>query len=201
MSDTAPPPAWMGDEAWAPKPPRSHVQREHAFQCVVDKFIRKVVLSPMWTTAINHENELTQNARARAKARGTEAGVHDLYVCQGPPAGQLYGKSIWIECKWGAGGLTDAQLHVACQLSLCRIPHGVAWSIYDICAHLQLAQFRLHDNLGRWTVEYQARAEAAVRQAEIRAAKKGGTPRTAPRTGRRKIRNPGDVSRKVLGLP
>ena len=179
---------------WQPKPARRHVQREAVFQAVANKFVRAVVLPPMWTTGINHENELTENARARAKARGVESGVFNSYVCQSP------GLSCFIEYKWGGNKPSDAQMHVAQKLALCLIPRGFAWSMYDVLHHLRHAGFALHANAERWVVEYQAHAEAAVAQAELRAEAKADRPRAPGVPRRRTTKYKGDVSRKVLGL-
>ncbi len=172
MSDTAPPPAWQMDD---PAPLRSQVQREHAFQRVAIAFIRRVVVPPRWVTAICHENELTENARARAKARGVEPGVHDLYVCQAP------GRSVWLELKWGDNTPSKAQLHVALQLDECGIARMFCWSIDEVLAGLKLAAISLHGNAFNLATEYQVHAEAAVAKAEAKAGKpwKPGRPRTA----------------------
>lgn len=171
MSDTVPAPAFMSDEDIAP---RSHVQREHAFHSVADRFIDRVVLEPKWTTGINHENELTDNARARARGRGVKSGVHDIYICQAP------GRSCWLELKWGGNRASDAQQAVGRALDACGIPRGFAWSIHQILEHLRAAGFALHGGAAVLAQEYQARAEAAVRKAEMKAPRKVGKSR--PRT-------------------
>lgn len=168
--DLAPPPAFM-DEADI-RAPRRAVQREHAFQRVAIEFIRKVVLPPMWCTAICHENELTQNARARAKARGVQPGVHDLYVCQAPAL------STWIELKWGKNTPSEDQKRVGDILWQCGFTPGFAWTIAEILLILRDAKMKLHGNADNLAIEYHARADAAVKRAEINAGKQKPGKRT-----------------------
>jgi hypothetical protein len=140
------------------------VQREHAFQGIADRFIDRVMLAPYWTTGINHENELTDNARARARGRGVKPGVPDIYIAQG-------GRSCWIELKWGSNQPSDAQIAVHDALTDCQIARSFAWSIHGIMTALLGAGFSLHPNALNIAVEYQARAEAAVAKAEERASR------------------------------
>jgi hypothetical protein len=153
--------------------PRQRVAREAAFQAICDRFIDRVVLPPFWTTGINHENEASDNARARARGRGVKPGVFDIYVCQYPA------RSVWLECKWGPNKPSDAQRAVYAALSLCGIARAFCWSINDVLAALAVAGFRLHGNAENLAAEYQARAEAAVREAEVKASRprKVGKPR------------------------
>lgn len=159
MSETVQPPE-------LPAPARVHVQREHVFQAMVDRFLDRVVLPPFWCSGINHENELTDNARSRARGRGVKAGVFDLYVCQAPAL------HCWIECKWGKNKPSDAQEAVAEALWNCGVPHGYAWSVHDVLRVLRAAGMKLHGNADNIAIEYQARAEAAVANAEAKAASK-----------------------------
>lgn len=190
-NDLAPPPAWQ-DEA-PRKDPRVHVQREHHFQPVAIAFINRVMVQPYWVTAICHENELTDNQRARAKKRGVQKGVHDVYVCQRPR------RSCWTELKWGNNQPSDAQIGVGNKLDECEIPRGFAWSIHDVLLRLREAAFDLHPNADNLAVEYQARAEAAVREAEIKAVAK--KPRSL-RVGKGRRGSPGQHVRiaKARGL-
>lgn len=146
------------------EPTRRNVQREHVFQGVVNHFLERVVLPPCWMTAINHENELTDNARARARGRGVKPGVPDVYVSQAPS------RSVWIELKWGDNKLSDAQAAVFDALWRCNIPHGVCWDVHGVLMTLHHAGIRLHGNASNLATEYQARAEAAVAKAEAKAA-------------------------------
>jgi len=152
---------------------RQHVAREAAFQAIADRFIDRVMMTPFWTTGINHENQLTDNARARARGRGVKPGVFDIYVCQYPA------RSVWLECKWGKNTPSEAQLAVSDALRKCHVSRAFCWSIYDILRALTDAGFVLHGNALNLAVEYQARAEAAVREAEVKASRprKVGKPR------------------------
>lgn len=167
-----------------PKSPRRNIQREHIFQAIVDRFLDRIVLQPFWTTGINHENELTDNARSRARGRGVKGGVPDVYIAQIP------GRSAWIELKWGSNQLSGPQTDVRRQLTACGIPIFSAWSMDDVLAALLTADFSLHGNAVNLATEYQARAEAAIAKAEAKAATpyRPGKPRvvkpTAARTRR-----------------
>ncbi len=170
MSDSTPPTPPM-------PPPRGHVPRETAgFQPAAVAFIEKVVLPPMFCTAICHENELTENARARARRRGVKSGIFDLQVYQSSS------KVVWIELKWGKNTPSEAQKQVAERLWMCAVPHGFAWSIGDVLDILSRSGFRLHGNAKNLAVEYQARAEALVARAEARATKpRASTPQRSTR--------------------
>lgn len=152
-----------------------NVQREHEFQGVVDRFLDRVVLRPFWTTGVNHENELTDNARARARGRGVKGGVPDVYVAQ---AG---GRSLWIELKWGKNQPSDAQIAVHKALADCTIPRAFCWSIPEVLTALRDAGFAVHLNATNIAAEYQARAEAAVAKAELRASKPRAPRQAKPR--------------------
>lgn len=133
---------------------------------VVNQFIERVVLPPMWTTGILHENQLTDNARARAKARGVKPGVFDVYVCQAPA------RSVWIELKWGKNQPSEDQLEVAAALWRCGIPRDFGRCILDVLTALYAAGLKLHGNASNLAEEFQARSEAAVAKAEARATRR-----------------------------
>jgi hypothetical protein len=194
MSDlgagSVPPPAWEVEDA--PPERRRHVQREAAFQTVVIAFLHRVLLHPYEFRAIAQENEMTDNARARARQRGVKSGTLDLYLAQYPR------RSIWIELKWGGGRVSDAQEAFAREMHRCEIPAGFAWSVPEVLLLLQGVGFNLHGNCVNIAEEYQARALAAVRNAEIKAGK-------PPKVGKaRKERvstsKMGKVWRKRMGL-
>lgn len=178
-----------------PEPTRRNVPREHIFQGIVDRFLDRVLLPPFWTTGISHENELTDNARARARGRGVKGGVPDLYVCQAP------GLSIWIELKWGDNQLSGAQSAVRRALMACGIQCQACWAIGDVIYMLRAAGMRLHGNADNLAVEYQARAEVAVAKAEARAVaphKPGPSRDAKPSAARVKAAN--RFTRARLGL-
>jgi len=140
----------------------SNIQREAAFQAVVDRFIDRVVIPPMFVTGISHENQHTDNARARARGRGVKPGIPDIYVAQHGA------RSAWLELKWGANKASEAQLATHAALRRCGIAADVCYSIYDVLQVLRKECFDLHGNTANLATEYQARAEAAVRTAETR---------------------------------
>ncbi len=164
--------------------PRVHVAREAVFQRVAIAFINKVVLPPMFVTAIAHENELTDNARARAKARGVQAGIPDLLLFQAPRL------ICMIELKWGSNKPSDAQVHVSDELWKCGIPRGFAWSMADVLRTLRDAGMTLHGNADNLCVEYQYRAEAAIAKAETNKGKVRGSARPRARKA-----SPGQMAR------
>jgi hypothetical protein len=159
----------LSDALYEPRQPKHIVHREQVFQEVAVQFIRKVVLPPMFVAATVNENEMTDNARARAKRRGMVSGLYDLYIAQSP------GVSMWQELKWGKNGPSSNQNEVGDMLDRCQIYRAFAWSIHDIHDNLQLVGFALHGGAGVLAVEYQARAEAAVMAAELKVAKKNAT--------------------------
>jgi len=180
---TVPAPALMEDEEI--RGPRRIVHREQEFQKVAVAFIKRAVVGPMFVAATVNENEMTENARARAKLRGMVSGLPDLYVVQLPA------KSCWLELKWGKNGLSENQKSVAHALDACKVPRGTAWSIAHVRYYLDFAGIELAHNIDSLTVEYQARAEAAVRTAELKAEtphKPGKSrPRSRPTAGQRKF--------------
>jgi hypothetical protein len=176
---------WQPANDDVPRPARGHVQREQAFQLQVVLFLDRVILPPYWVTAICHENELSDNARARARARGVQPGVPDLYVCQSPGGRAGGPRTLWLELKWGSNKPSDAQEHVARRLIECCVPCGTAWRMTDVLVALHHAGIRLHENAANLADEYQHRAEAAVLKAEQRVPR-GTTPRK--RTGKPSLR-------------
>jgi hypothetical protein len=173
---------WQPANDDVPRPARGHVQREQAFQLQAVLFMDRVILPPFWLTAICHENELTDNARARARARGVQPGVPDLYICQHPA------RTLWLELKWGANKPSDAQEHVAHQLAECLVPCGIAWTVHGVLAALHHAGIRLHGNAANLADEYQERVVSAVLKAEQRPARTGTTRKRAGKPSLRALR-------------
>lgn len=156
------------------KTPRKHVPREAAFQRVVNDFLGRVLVPPFFKTGIQHENELTDNARARARKRGVLSGVPDVYVAQHG------GRSAWLELKWGKNPASDNQEAVHAALHKCGIAAEVCRSIHDVLKMLRIELFDLHPNAANLATEYQARAEAAVAKEEAKATRT----RTTSRVGK-----------------
>ena len=176
---------WQPANDDVPRPARGHVQREQAFQLQVVLFLDRVILPPHWVTAICHENELSDNARARARARGVQPGVPDLYIAQAA-ANSGGPRTLWLELKWGGNKPSDAQQFVARQLADCGVPCAFAWSMQNVLVALHGAGIRLHENARNLADEYQHRAEAAVLKAEQRPARTTAGPRK--RTGKPSLR-------------
>lgn len=166
----------MTDPLDTPEPPqrKRNVPREAIFQAWVDRFIDRVVLQPMHVTGILGENQLTDNARARARARGIKSGVHDVYVAQ------MGARSLWIELKFGSNKMSDAQREISRQLTACGIHNACCNDMGEVLYALRNSGFQLHANADNLATEYQARADAAVRAAEDKAVRpyKRGRPRT-----------------------
>jgi hypothetical protein len=175
---------WQPANDDVPRPARGHVQREQAFQLQAVLFMDRVILPPYWLTAICHENELSDNARARARARGVQPGVPDLYVAQAP-ASSGAPRTLWLELKWGKNQPSDAQRHVQLQLTSCLVPHAFCWTMQQVLVALHHAGIRLHENARNLADEYQHRAEAAVLKAEQRPTRTGTTRK---RTGKPSLR-------------
>jgi len=174
---------------WQPMPDqpvrRAHVAREAAFQLQVVHFLERVLVPPFFYTAIAHENELTENARARARARGVQPGVPDLFICQSPA------RTLWLELKWGKNKPSEAQRHIEVRLRACLVPAFTAWSMQDALAALTTAGFKMHGNAANLATEYQQRAEAAVLKAEQHAPARTATnkPRRTAKPSLRALRS------------
>lgn len=129
--------------------------REWRLQTYVDRFIDRVVLAPMFTTGIDHASNTTDNARARARARGLKPGVPDVWVSQGSPT-----RCMFIELKRGSK-LSDAQHAVHKSLIECGVAVETCQSVYGVALALTANGFRLHGNAQNIAREFDARLDAA----------------------------------------
>ena len=129
--------------------------REHRFQAFADRFLDRVVLPPFWVTGIDHASNVSDNARARARARGLKPGVPDIYLAQGEPT-----RTLWLELKRGTSP-SDAQLSVHRSLADCGVPCYVASSIKGVLVALYGAGIRLHGNAANIATEIEAKLTAA----------------------------------------
>lgn len=139
---------------------------EARLQAWADRFIDRVVLPPMFTTAIDVGREWVSVQHAMShKARGTVFGLPDALVAQGD--GQELSTVAWIEYKRGTR-LTARQ--VAAHTALQRVGFHVytASSISDVLDALRLAGFRLHGNAASIAVEMEERLLASDRVAEAK---------------------------------
>lgn len=137
---------------------------EHRLQAWTDRLIDRVVLPPMWTTGVDHAHQTTDNARARARARGVKSGIPDVYVCQGEPR-----QSVWIELKRGRNSTSGAQNDVHAALGACGVPVFVAYDLREVLSALRAAGFRLHPNAFNIGEELMARLDASDREAKAKA--------------------------------
>lgn len=149
----------MTDEAPAPR--KRPDQREHRLQAFADRLIDRVVLPPMFTTAVDPAGQETQNQRARAAARGLKFGICDTYVAQD-------GRSCWIEYKVGKNQPTDRQWAVMRAIRAAGIMAGVSWTLWDLLSLLRAADFRLHGNADNICAEMTARWQAADEAAKTK---------------------------------
>src|ERR1041385_532829 len=78
-------------------------QREFRLQTWADRFIDRVVLPPMFTTAIDAASQATDNQRARAAARGVKFGMPDALVIQAHEDTGKMQSMCFIEYKRGTG--------------------------------------------------------------------------------------------------
>lgn len=147
--------------------------REHRLQSFADRFIDRVVLPPMFTSAIDAASMTTDNARARAAGRGVKFGLPDTFVAQGDGLGLT--QIIFIEYKRGSA-LTERQKSVHAAMQAAGISVFTATSIYDVHQALWCAGFRLHGNSGNICDEIEERLAAADRKAT-------GRTRSTPRLG------------------
>lgn len=190
MSDHVPGGLWQP----ADEPPvrRAHVAREAAFQMQVVHFLERVLVPPFFYTAIAHENELSENARARARARGVKPGVPDLFIFQYPAC------RLWLELKWGNNKPSDAQKFTGQRLAEAGVDGAFIWTVHQVLVALEAAGFQLHGNARNLATEYQQRAEAAVLKAEQRAPSRTSTNKPK-RTGRPTKRALRFAAARVLG--
>lgn len=149
----------MSDDPPAPR--KRPDQREHRLQAFADRLIDRVVLPPMFTTAVDQAGEETQNQRARAMGRGVKYGVPDIYTAQD-------GKSCWIELKVGTNKPTPRQWGVIEALNAAGVFTRHATSLREVLSILQHAGFRLHGNAENICTELTARWHAADEAAKTK---------------------------------
>lgn len=135
--------------------------REHRLQAFADRLIDRIVLQPMFTTGFDQASQTTDNARARARARGVKAGLPDVVVQQGEPPCE-----VWIELKRGTKP-TEAQLAVHRQMRACGAKVYVMSTLDGVRLALMNAGFRLHGNSVNILAELNERLAAADDKAEL----------------------------------
>lgn len=132
--------------------------KEWRFQSWADRLIDRVVLPPMFTTGLDSASQSTDNARARAAARGIRSGIPDVFVAQLP--GCSHGLSVWLELKRGAPvttvqeGIHTAMRRAGCAVMVCR-------TLREVVAALKDVGFALHPNALAIADEFEMRCEAS----------------------------------------
>lgn len=145
---------------------------EARLQAWGDRFIDRVVLPPMFTTAIEHGSQETAgNVRRSAQfmARGGKFGLPDTIVMQGAAPGT---KNTWehcraicfIEYKRGSGKLSTRQEGIHEALRRVGVLVHVARSIDDVFDALRGSSFDLHPNAKNIAIEYEERLMASDRK-------------------------------------
>src|SRR3954471_13547716 len=101
---------------------------EHRLQSWADRFIDRVVLPPMFTTALDHEARDVRYA-ATLQARGLKFGLPDALVIQLMMDER---RIAWIEYKRGSNKLTARQEGIHKALTSVGTPVYVAFTIADV---------------------------------------------------------------------
>jgi hypothetical protein len=132
---------------------------EHRLQSWADRFIDRVVLPPMFTTALDHEARDVRYA-ATLQARGLKFGLPDALVIQLMMDER---RIAWIEYKRGSNKLTARQEGIHKALTSVGTPVYV-----------------LHPNAENLCIEYEHRLTASDDKATVK------KPSTAARIQRRR---------------
>ena len=175
-------PAGVAGEAQAQKPRRR--SPEHSFQAWADRLLDRVVMPPMFTTAIDHAaaDMAHIGRRAALQGRGVKFGLPDVFVCQ---AAQDGGSSagLWIELKRGSR-VSSAQEGVHTAMRRAGQSVAVCSSMAGIVAALRNYGFDVHGNADALAAEYEARVAAKERAPAVVRKPHTGKPRAARYTGR-----------------
>jgi len=144
------------------------VKPEARLQAWGDRYIDRVVLPPMFTTALEHgSQEAAGNVRRAAQmmARGAKFGLPDCLVIQGYTHHRDCCRAIcFIEYKRGRGKLSTRQEGVREALQRVGVLVHVARSIDDVFEALRGSSFDLHPNAKNIAVEYEERLMASDRK-------------------------------------
>lgn len=148
------------------------MKQEARLQAWADRFIDRVVLPPMFTTALEHgAQEYANNVRRAAafQARGGKFGLPDCLVIQG----SQHRSTTWsrpqaicfIEYKRGNNDLSSRQHGISDALERVGVPVLVCRSIKDVYNALRASSFDLHANAMNIVAEYEERLAGADRTA------------------------------------
>lgn len=166
-------------------------QHEHRLQAFVDRFLDRVVMPPFFTSGVDAASKTSDNARARAAARGIKFGLPDVYLLQGDPT-----LSMWIELKVGANSASDRQRAVGEQIMRCGVRVSVCRTIEEVHMAIHSAGFRLHGNAWNIAAEMTARWQIA----EAAAAAKSAAPKSTIPTRAPRVRPQASRLRKIATL-
>jgi hypothetical protein len=160
---------------------------EWSFQAWLHRFLNRAVLQPCEIRGIDKAGAARNvNSWSMAVGRGVKDGTPDHEVVQGNPL-----VVVKIECKHGDGGSTAAQEGTATAYERCGVTViRDCRTMQQALRGLRLAGTRLHANADNLAVEYQARADAALRELELRKGeprKKGSSKPRAARPTRGQV--------------
>lgn len=163
---------------------------EWSFQSWMDRLLDKIVLYPREIRGFDKAGaQRWVGAWSMAVARGVKDGTGDHLVVQGDPV-----RLLWIECK-GETCATPAQVGTADAYERCGVMTvRECRTMAQVVAGLRVAGVRLHGNTDNLVVEYQERADAALRELKLRKGepapkkKRASRPRPAVRPSRKALR-------------
>lgn len=138
---------------------------EWSFQANMHHLLDKIVLFPREIRGIDKsgKHQANPNTREMMKGRGVKSGTADHLIVQGHPI-----RILWVECKsdtdTSAAQDGTADSYERCGVMTVRECRTMA----QLVQGLRNAGFRLHGNADNLAVEYQARADAALRELTLR---------------------------------
>lgn len=156
------------------------------------KLLERIVLAPCEIRGIDKSgaHQASMNTRMMMLGRGCKDGTGDHLVVQGAPI-----RVLFAEFKFGSGSASPAQDGTAESYERCGIPTvRECRTMAQLVQGLRAAGFRLHGNTDNLAAEYQERANASLRELQLRKGeprkKKSGKSRpfTDSRPSRRALR-------------
>lgn len=159
------------------------IQREHALQAWVDRFIDRVVLPPMFTSAIDvaARDMASIGRRSALQGRGLKFGLPDVFVAQH----RAWDLTCWLELKRGAPVTAQQEAtHNAMRAAGQRV--SVCRSMADVLRALRHFGFELHENADALALEYEIRVDTGEHASR--------TPK-APAKPRARRATPGQIAR------
>lgn len=132
------------------------IQREHSFQAWVDRFLDRVVLPPMFTSAIDvaARDMASIGRRSALQGRGLKFGIPDVFVAQH----RAWDLACWLELKRGAPVTAQQEAtHNAMRRAGQRI--SVCSTVREVLIALRHFGFELHENADALALEYEIRVD------------------------------------------